>query len=102
MYLLPTILPWSGRYSGQRVHKKMQIYALLRNILEPDTNTLCYSMVINSSLPYPAVANWLNGFALSSIIESARDVRAQICWVSWVPQRKCKQSLKGITNLGLQ
>jgi hypothetical protein len=32
MYSLPTILPWSGRYSGQRVHKFLQISITIRYI----------------------------------------------------------------------
>jgi hypothetical protein len=30
MYSLPTILPWSGRYSGMRVHKFLQISITIR------------------------------------------------------------------------
>jgi hypothetical protein len=48
MYFLPTILPCSGRYSGQRVHKKMQFYALVRNILEPDTNSTTFCIFCKS------------------------------------------------------
>jgi hypothetical protein len=42
MYFLPTILPCSGRYSGQRVHESVQIlkiYTPIRYILTWFTNT---------------------------------------------------------------
>jgi hypothetical protein len=35
MYFLPTILPCSGQYSGQRVHKKIQ-----KILLTPEINAL--------------------------------------------------------------
>jgi hypothetical protein len=64
MYSLPTISPWSGQYSGQRVHNFLQISINIRYISPRFKNKPCIKITTRTlNRPAPSIENYKSRIA---------------------------------------